>query len=237
MAFCGEASTWAKVGLLLMIIALGLHCAGYGTNYWMARNTARDKMNFGIGLWKMTNCSGYYNAPCTDGDIPDSYMKTYLKVVRGMESIALILILVPTICLLFYVGSQRSRTRGMAVAVMTIIFIAAASSITGMIVWISKVPDYHYPGWSMGLTVFACTLCITAAILLIPDIREYDYKDMLKVGGEFQNLSVTREEHPPPSNDDMYKDDIKPVVEPQGPLSAPAYQFLNYDKRRKMDGF
>lgn len=37
MAFCGEASSWAKVSLLLMIIALALHCTGYGTNYWIVK--------------------------------------------------------------------------------------------------------------------------------------------------------------------------------------------------------
>ncbi|XP_060576916.1 uncharacterized protein LOC132734229 [Ruditapes philippinarum] len=237
MAFCGEASTWAKLSLLLLVLAFSLHCTGYGTNYWMARNTARDKSNFGIGLWKMTDCSGSYKAPCTDGDIPDSYMKKYVKAVRGMESIALILIFVPTICLAFYVGSQRSRTRGMAIAIISLVLGAVVFSIIGMIVWLAYMPEFHYAGWSMGLTVFAITLCITAAIILIPDIREYDYKDMLKVGGEFQNLPVTKEDYPPPSNDDMYRADMKPVVEAHGRMAAPVYQFLNYDKKRKMDGF
>lgn len=50
-----------------------------------------------------------------------------------------------------------------------------------MAVWVVNCPEYHYPSWSFGLTVFAVTMNITAAILLIPDVREYDYKDLLKV--------------------------------------------------------
>ena len=50
-----------------------------------------------------------------------------------------------------------------------------------MTVWIINCPEFHYPSWSFGLTVFAVTLNITSAILLIPDVREYDYKDLLKV--------------------------------------------------------
>ena len=36
MAFCGS-SAWSKVALVLIVVALAVHCAGYGTNYWMAR--------------------------------------------------------------------------------------------------------------------------------------------------------------------------------------------------------
>lgn len=59
--------------------------------------------------------------------------------------------------------------------------VSAACGITGVVVWVINTPEYHYPSWSFGLTVFAVTLNITAAILLIPDVREYDYKDHLKV--------------------------------------------------------
>ncbi|KAL4227762.1 hypothetical protein ACF0H5_013198 [Mactra antiquata] len=237
MTFCGEASSWAKVGLVLLVLAFGLHCAGYGTNYWMVRHTARDNLNFGIGLWEYTNCSGSYKAPCSFGDFPSEYKEDYVKAVQAMESCGLIIMFVSMICLTFYVASRRSRTRGLAIAILILLFASAGFIVIGMIVWLACMPTNHYGGWSMGLTVFSSTLCITVAIMLIPDIRLYDYKDILKVGGEFKNLAVTSEDHPPPPPRDMYQSDIKPVVEPQGPKAAPVYQFLNYDKRRKMDGF
>lgn len=64
-----------------------------------------------------------------------------------------------------------------------------------MVVWIVELPEHHYPGWSIGLTVFACALCITAAILLIPDIREYDYKDLLKVKSIISLFFISSELH------------------------------------------
>ncbi|WAR00330.1 hypothetical protein MAR_024702 [Mya arenaria] len=201
MPFCGLASTWAKVAAVMVVASMGLHASGYGTNYWMARYTVRDKLNFGIGLWKMTNCSGGHNYPCSDSDFPSTYNNTTFGV-------------------------------------------------NGMAVWVTQVPQYHYPSWSFGLTVFAITVNITAAILLIPDVREYDYKDLLKVGGHYDNLEVSREDShhaasgkPKPGSaggvarSADFRDDMKPVIESQGPKAAPTYQYLHYDKRRKMDGF
>ena len=114
-----------------------------------------------------------------------------------------------------------------------------------MTVWILNLPEYHYPNWSLGLTVFAWTLSITSGILLIPDIRQYDYKDNLKVGGEFRNLSVTeagkpkmkklKEPEPEPIVEGEV--DLKPKIIPQHPLAAPSYQYMPYNKRKLQDGF
>ena len=122
------------------------------------------------------------------------------------------------------------------------IYILALSSIAGMVVWIIDLPEYHYPNWSMGLTVFAITLSITSAILLVPDIRQYDYKDNLKVGGEFRNLSVTEaakisKKQPEPEPVVEGEVDLKPKIIPQHPLAAPSYQFMQYNKRKLYDGF
>lgn len=61
-----------------------------------SRNTARDKFNYGIGLWRMTDCSGSYNAPCKDMKIPETYdkRKGFISINMGswktkyMEKIA-----------------------------------------------------------------------------------------------------------------------------------------------------
>ena len=47
-----------------------------------------------------------------------------VTVTKVTVSLAMVLIFVCMVCLIFYVGSQRSRTRGMAIAVMTMLFIA-----------------------------------------------------------------------------------------------------------------
>ena len=46
------------------------------------------------------------------------------QATRTLESVALAMLIVTTVCLIFYVGLDRSRTRGMAVAIMIISFIA-----------------------------------------------------------------------------------------------------------------
>ena len=120
--------------------------------------------------------------------------------------------------------------------------VSALLSIAGMAVWILDLPEYHYPNWSMGLTVFAVILSLTSAILLIPDIRQYDYKDNLKVGAEFKNLSVTEaakvnKKHPMPQPVVERETDFKPKIIPQHPLAAPSYQFMQYNRRKMHDGF
>lgn len=111
-----------------------------------------------------------------------------------------------------------------------------------MAVWIMNLPEYHYANWSLGLTVFACTLSITSGILLIPDVRQYDYKDSPQVGGHFRNLSVTEaakmnKKQPEPEPIVEGEADLKPKIIPQHPLAAPSYQYMPYNKRKLQDGF
>ena len=121
-------------------------------------------------------------------------------------------------------------------------FILASSAIAGMTVWTLNLPEYHYPNWSMGLAVFASTLSITSAILLISDIRQYDYKDNLQVGGGFKNLSATEagklnKKQPEPEPVIEGEVDLKPKIIPQHPLAAPSYQYMHYNKKKLQDGF
>ena len=123
-----------------------------------------------------------------------------------------------------------------------IYFILASSAIAGMAVWTSNLPEYHYPNWSMGLAVFASTLSITSAILLIQDIRQYDYEDSLQVGGGFKNLSATEagklnKKQPEPEPVIEGDVDLKPKIIPQHPLAAPSYQYMHYNKKKLQDGF
>ncbi len=58
------------------------------------------------------------------------------------------------------------------------------------------------------------------------------------MGGEFNNLPVIEEAAaPPPPAKQMYRDELEPVIVPQNPMAAPTFQFLQYDRRRQMDGF
>ena len=52
------------------------------------------------------------------------HFSVYTQATRVLESVALAMLFVTTVCLIFYVGLDRSRTRGMAVAIMIIALIA-----------------------------------------------------------------------------------------------------------------
>ena len=58
------------------------------------------------------------------------------------------------------------------------------------------------------------------------------------MGGEFNTLTVIEEQAPPPPpTKQMYKEELDPVIVPQNPMAAPTFQYLQYDRRRQMDGF
>ncbi|KAL3867391.1 hypothetical protein ACJMK2_044597 [Sinanodonta woodiana] len=191
MTFCGDASSWAKVSFLLVITALGLHTTGFATNAWMTRTTVRDKYNFMIGLWKMTNCSGYYQAPCQDASFPGSYYNHLVIATRAFASSTLIMLFVASAMTGFYVASERARTRGLAIAIIVVDFVGGVFSLTGIVVWVTSLPAWHYPNWSMGLVVLALALVIISGVLLIPDIREYDYRDRLLVKPYVETQRIT----------------------------------------------
>ncbi|KAH3840091.1 hypothetical protein DPMN_113533 [Dreissena polymorpha] len=240
MPFCGLASTWAKVSAFLSIVALALQSAGSATNYWMSRYTFRDKLHFVVGLWKVTNCSGNYKAPCTVSEVPASYQNDKVTAVRALECVALALMFLCAVCLILYVGSRTCRRLAVACLAMTMLFLAAIMGIAGMAVWVNQIPELHYPGWSFGLTVVAITFNIAAGVLLIPDLAEYDYKTVLQHEGHYDNLA--QEEGQAMSDGggaqpSDYRDDVRPIIETQGPKGAPVFQYLNYDKRKKRDGF
>lgn len=73
MAFCGEASAWAKIALLLIVSANAIHSAGLGTPYWMKSATVSNNVHLIIGLWKMVNCSGENAQPCIGQALEEKY--------------------------------------------------------------------------------------------------------------------------------------------------------------------
>jgi len=73
MSFCGEASTWSKLALMLHTAAIAIHCAGLGTPYWMKTATPTNGVHVTIGLWKMVNCSGNYGDPCIGKALDTEY--------------------------------------------------------------------------------------------------------------------------------------------------------------------
>lgn len=80
MGCCGDASGWAKIGVLLLLCATGLQLAGYLTNNWMTYNTVKDTYDLRVGLWWFTNCSG--GASCHTENTPSQYLSCKYGVLK-----------------------------------------------------------------------------------------------------------------------------------------------------------
>ena len=59
------------------------------------------------------------------------------------------------------------------------LFISVLFTAAGTAIWLQNIPDKHFPYWSMGLTIIAAAIAILCSVLMIPDIRRYDY-DVIK---------------------------------------------------------
>ena len=68
------------------------------------------------------------------------------------------------------------------------------SSAGGILAWMFNIPEKHYPYWSMGLTAISATTCILCSVLMIPDIRRYDYDELQKEQRERREKRKQRKE-------------------------------------------
>lgn len=177
MNICGTASTWAKVACVLLIVALGLHVAGFATVYWLQVESIQENVVFSHGLWKALNCSGGHDSACNDLDVPDSYKTGQYKAMQGMQSLVLVLIAITAIVFVFYVASERFREMSIAIFLMVMCFLTVTMGVIAMIVWVADIPENHYVGYSFGLAVFAFLLLFLAGIIMIPDIRRYNNRN------------------------------------------------------------
>lgn len=195
MNICGTATVWAKIALLLMFIALGLHVAGFATMYWEQTETIQENTVYSVGLWKSVNCSGGHNSACNNFAVPSTYIKQSFKAVQAFECIVLILLTIIVIVAALYVASERFREMSIAIFVTVMCFLTVTFAVISMIIWLAQIPSNHYPGYSFGLCVFAFILLFLGGILMIPDIRRYQQrrgKDALKVRPDPRQTEIRR---------------------------------------------
>ncbi|KAH3841188.1 uncharacterized protein LOC127877982 [Dreissena polymorpha] len=169
----GTASTWAKLALVLIVVAAALHVAGFATSYWMLTETIQENLAFATGLWKAINCSGGHDSACADIDVPSEHKTGSFKAVQAFESIVLVLVVVGAIIAAMYVASERFREISIAITITILCFVAVTLGIISMIIWLVFVASDYYPGYSIGLCVTAFLMCFLAGVLMIPDIRRY----------------------------------------------------------------
>lgn len=61
------------------------------------------------------------------------------------------------------------------VSSISLLSVLVVLEIAGAAVWTFNLPARHYVFWSMGLTVVAAAIFLLCGILMIPDIRKFDY--------------------------------------------------------------
>ncbi|XP_033737907.1 uncharacterized protein LOC117325631 [Pecten maximus] len=171
----GDASSWSKIGLLVVTLALALYIAGYATVSWMVERTIREKVDITVGLWKMTNCS----STCTESDVPAVYATGNHNTVKIIASITIGILAIVFLLYLMYVATVNVRKRGVALTIIVLCFTGALLSLIMMIIWFVQLPSNFFVSWSFGLTIFAGLLLLTVAgFLLMQDMKNFKSKDI-----------------------------------------------------------
>lgn len=164
---CGNASLWAIIALVVIIIAMALDIAGFATMSWMVYQITTNSVR--VGLWKMKSCVA--NA-CTESSVSGSLKNGNFYATQGFEVLVLVLLLLAPIAIGVYVFVRSIRGTCLAYTAIIICFAAAFFGFVGMICWLAFVPDPYVVSYSFGLTVLASILAAIAACLLIPEVLD-----------------------------------------------------------------
>lgn len=54
---CAPTSWWVKVALVVLIVGVALHIAGWATIHWMTYETANSVIETNVGLWRQESCA------------------------------------------------------------------------------------------------------------------------------------------------------------------------------------
>ncbi|XP_055896591.1 uncharacterized protein LOC106065833 [Biomphalaria glabrata] len=163
---CGPASGWSKVALVVLIVGISIHIAGWATTNWMTYSTTNNALETNIGLWRMIACT---SGSCKDTSVASQYETATFNAVRAMETITFCLAFFTMVLLFIYMCAEGMRTPTGAAVIMVLCYVAGACSFVGMVVFITSVPDPFVVSFSLGLTVIGMTLILIAGTLMIPD--------------------------------------------------------------------
>lgn len=75
MALCGNASLWAIIAFVVILIALVLDIAGFATISWMVYQITTNSIK--VGLWKMKSCVA---RACTESSVSSELKNGKLTV-------------------------------------------------------------------------------------------------------------------------------------------------------------
>lgn len=167
MACCGTASLWAKIALIVAMIAMVLDIAGFATISWMVYQITTNSIR--VGLWQMKSCAG---TACTEGTISSTLKNANFTATQAFEIMLFVLLLLTPIVIAIYVFVRAARGKCLAITAIVMCFSAAFFGFIGMICWLVYVQDPYVVSYSLGLTVLASILACIAGLLLFPDVLD-----------------------------------------------------------------
>lgn len=169
---CGPSSGWSKLALVVLIVAVALHIAGWASMHWMSYSTTNGVLETDIGLWRMKSCT---SGTCSETSVASTYETAEFNAVRALETITFCMSVFTVILLIIYMCAQIRKRQTMAAVIMVLCYLSGACSFVGMVIHIITIPSPFEVSYSMGLTVIAMTLILIAGTLMIPDAFEPDY--------------------------------------------------------------
>ncbi|XP_012946359.1 uncharacterized protein LOC106013959 [Aplysia californica] len=193
---CGPASGWSKIALLVLVLGICIHIAGWATTNWMVYSTTSGAVDIEVGLWRMESCT---SGVCEDTAVASQYETGAFNGVRAMETITFCLAVFTAILLIIYMCSQMESRQTFAAVIMILLYIAGGASFIGMVIFITTIPDPFEVSWSLGLTVIAMTLILIAGTLMIPDAFEASYDDDSDVEDDDDYFGTSRRNAVSPS--------------------------------------
>lgn len=170
---CGHASGWSKLSLVVLVLAVSVHIAGWATTSWMSYETTNEVLSVDVGLWQMESCT---SGTCTSTSVADQYATDSFNAVRAVETITFCLAVFAIVLLLIYTCARIDNRHTFALVVMIILYAAGILSFVGMLIFVTSLPSPFDVSWSLGLTVIALTLILISGTLMIPDAFEPDYR-------------------------------------------------------------
>ncbi|XP_041374145.1 uncharacterized protein LOC121387182 [Gigantopelta aegis] len=170
---CGDASGWAKMALIVLIIGMCLHIAGWATPNFMIYETASGVLKVTVGLWRMTSCA---SGTCQELAVTTIYVNELFNATRAMMTISFLLVIMATVLLFVYVFFNSARIQGLAMVCMWLCFAMGLFTMIGMIIWLAYIPSPFVVSFSLGLCILGMILTLIAGALLIPEVFEPRYR-------------------------------------------------------------
>ncbi|XP_064603264.1 uncharacterized protein LOC135468774 [Liolophura sinensis] len=175
MAGLRTASTWLRISLVMLILAIILFVVGFATVYWIEAEwykhdpRLRGKSFWSYGLWEQRICMkqnfiGCYNAK-------NSNQPAWFHAAQAMECLGLICLVLAFIILILYTCVTSMRRRNPLILAIILTFLAVAFIVIGVAIFVTKFDTIYFDvGWSLALAIAAAVCTFVSGILSLLEL-------------------------------------------------------------------